>query len=156
MRPTRIAAFAALSLAMAGATPASGVAMERTSGLTAIEYSLGQPNATYSLSSAPTPLTAWRSATKASSVSVLAARMTFTTSVGGSYHVVSPGSGYIYSVQSGGTAPYTYVWTVNGSFETTNSTVIRTFCCAGSYYVAVTVTDANGLQASGGMWVTVT
>ena len=48
---------------------------------------------------------------------------------------------------SGGTPGYTYAWTVNGEAYTT-SYVNYTFTSSGTYTVSLTITDANGNQAS--------
>ncbi len=48
---------------------------------------------------------------------------------------------------TGGSAPYTYMWSVGGS----GSTVVHTFTAAGSHTIVVTVTDNCGKSATA-MW----
>jgi len=49
---------------------------------------------------------------------------------------------------TGGTGPFTYSWTVNGQVFTSSS-VNYTFTSSGTYPVSLSITDANGNQATG-------
>ncbi|MHB1440001.1 MAG: PKD domain-containing protein [Cuniculiplasma sp.] len=54
---------------------------------------------------------------------------------------------YFVSIISGGTGPYTYLWSLNGNSYTTQD-VNYTFMSSGTFSVELTVTDASGNHAS--------
>ncbi len=56
---------------------------------------------------------------------------------------------------SGGTAPYTYSWTIGGTQESTSQDFSYSFSSAGSYTVEVTVTDSVGQSYSASVTVTI-
>jgi hypothetical protein len=76
---------------------------------------------------------------------------TFTATLNGSYNVPAGGMYYVFASMSGGTSPYTYRWYLNdwymGSQYNSASSVSGNFCCVGTNYFRVDVTDANGQTA---------
>ena len=76
---------------------------------------------------------------------------TFTATLNGSYYVPAGGMYYVYATMSGGTSPYSYRWYLNdwymGSQYNSSSSVAGNFCCVGTNYFRVDVTDANGQTA---------
>jgi hypothetical protein len=77
-------------------------------------------------------------------------KFTLSVTIGGAYDVAAGSTGYLYTSVSGGTAPYTYTWYRNGWFVTSGSFSGQNpyFCCVGTDYFDVQVTDANGQVAS--------
>ena len=82
---------------------------------------------------------------RASIHSAVAARFTFTATVNGAYNLQTNQMGYWFAVVSGGTAPYTYYWYLDGwSVGSNGSSYSGYITSPGSHYIYVTVMDANG------------
>jgi hypothetical protein len=73
---------------------------------------------------------------------------TFTVTVNGSYDMQTNQMGYFFAVPSGGTAPYTYTWYLDGNWIGTGSgSSWSGYLSAGTHYTYTYVTDAGGQGA---------
>jgi PKD repeat protein len=69
---------------------------------------------------------------------------------------VAPATVELSAGAAGGSAPYTYRWTLGNGQTAAQATVTASYAAAGSYPVAVVVVDAHGLVATASSVVTVT
>ena len=75
------------------------------------------------------------------------AAFTFTATVNGSYDMQTNTPGYFFAVASGGTAPYSYTWYLDGVYLSgpSSATSWMGYLSAGTHYTYAYVTDAAGL-----------
>ena len=136
MRITRFAAVLSLALAAAPTlmaatrfTPDTNVSSSNSmAAATALPADLGP------LASLRSPVTFQR------------APFTFTVTVNGSYDMGAGSPAYVFGVPSGGTAPYSWTWTLDGYILNlpSSATGWSQYLSVGTHYTYAWVTDATG------------
>jgi hypothetical protein len=141
MRITRFAAVLSLALAAAPTLMAATrfTPVTDVSSSTAMAPATALPADMGLLASLRSPVTFHRAA------------FTFTATVNGAYDVNVNAPGYWYVVVSGGTAPYTYFWELDGrglNLDPSATSWSGSFPWPDTHYTMVTVRDANGVYVS--------
>ena len=137
MRITRFAAVLSLALAAAPTLMAATrfTPVTDVSSSTAMAPATALPADMGLLASLRSPVTLHRAA------------FTFSVTVNGSYDMQTNQMGYFFAVPSGGTAPYTYSWYLDGSYIGGGGSSWSGYLSAGTHYTYTYVTDAGGQGA---------